>query len=231
MDKKIDSLIKEAISQEINSVDVDDKTIEEEWEKFKIIKKKREKSNRLKRLLPIAAVIVLGVLITLPLLTSESYSWNIFKLFNITSDDDKTSIQQKSSGNNIKAQSNPDIEEMIVPIDKAKDIVDFTIMQLPFDLVETKLIDNSEVHLIYKAPEGEILFIQKQIGLENTQTINVSKSSKVEKFNMHGTEYTYINIKDKIIKVIWEITGMQYEMNFRYPITVEKSKDIINKLE
>jgi hypothetical protein len=231
MDNKIDDLIKKAISQEIDNIDIDDKNIEEEWKKFKSIKKKRDRVKKLKRTLPIAIVIILGTIIAMPFLTSESYSWNIFKLFNIINNDGKTSIQQKSSTNTLTEHSVNSINERITTLDKARDIIDFIIITLPFDLIETKLVGDREIHLTYNSPDGEILFIQKQIGLENTQTINVSQSSKVEKFNIDNTEYTYINIKGKIIKVIWEITGVKYEINVKYPISINQAKNLINKLD
>ncbi len=231
MDNKIDNLIKDAISQEMDNIYINDKTIEVEWRKFKNIRKKRDKASKLKRALSIAVVIVLGAMITIPFLTSESYSWNIFKLFNITNNDGNTSIQQKTSTNELSEQSLNNINERITTLNKARDIIDFTIITLPFELIDTKLVGDREIHLTYNTPKGKILFIQKQIGLENTQSINVSQFSNVEKFNINNAEYTYINIKDKIIKVIWEITGVKYEMNIKYPINLNEVKNLIIKLD
>lgn len=225
--EKFDKLIEEAIKEEIESVNVTDEEIQEEWVKLEKSLKRNNNRTLYKKLTLVVAAVIVFLLI--PIVTDYSYSWKIFKIFNIKSMDNKDVISEISSINdNIKENSS---NQTSMNINDAKNIINFRFKELPYEVEDITVIGRKKIVINYKTEKGPIEFNQKLQGIESNNTINVSKNNKIEKFKFNSMEYTYINIDDKITKLVWSDNGIKSTLNIYYSIELEEAKNFIKKIK
>jgi hypothetical protein len=228
MRDELDLLLEEAITAEVESIDISDIEIEEEWNKLAKLRNVRRSKGKYKMIAGVAAVIIVSIMI-FPLFTRETYSWKIFNIFKIQENENNKIIDEVSTSNEI--ESNKNMGLLSVSIDDARDIIDFDFKELPFEIKEVKVYGRSEIIIHYANDLGLIRFIQELQGMERSSTTSIPKGSKVSSFTSNKIEYNFINIKDKMAKLIWNDSGIKYTIDVKYPLNIENAKTIIESLK
>ncbi|SKC87814.1 hypothetical protein [Maledivibacter halophilus] len=221
--ERLDSLIEETLKAEIESVNVSDEEIEREWEKIRI----KRKGFRYKKILSIVAIVIL-ILAVINLNTNKSYSWKTFKIFDIIGKENKKIINEGSSTH---SQSNINVEKMEIDINGARDIISFKFKELPYEIEKVYVVGDKKIIIEYITDKGNLELIHKLEGLETNNTMEINKDSNIEKIKINKSIYNYININDKITKLIWTENAIRTNITVYYHLTIEESKKIISELK
>lgn len=237
---RLDLIIEQAIREKMDSIDISEDEIEQEWlrlqESLQFDNKNKKKALKYKKIAIIAASIILSLFLIKPIIDKGILARKPSTVENrIERNDDDIVIQNSSSlisdDENKEADTN---NSMRMSIEEAREIVNFKFKELPYSLnhlVVTELgNDNYDIELNYKNDKGKIRFIQLMEGIDTKRSIGVPQDSEIETIDLNGTKYTIIEIVNKKTKVIWSSFGINYTLDIKYTISRDEVVSIIRAI-
>ncbi|MDF2548556.1 MAG: hypothetical protein K0R93_3454 [Anaerosolibacter sp.] len=235
----LDKVIEDAISNELDEIEITDDEIEAEWLKLKNMTPQtisKPKSRKYNKAIAVAATTFLAIgVFSFLILNATTASKTNKSQSAVTETEERKSIERESSIEEMPKDGQENSNEMSVSIENARDIVNFDFKELPYTLEGTLVttLPNSFfiIELNYTWDDQKIRLTQFLEGFEFKQNIGIPNESTVEKIDKNGVEYTYINIGNKKTKVIWSSMGINYTLDLKSNATKEETMEIIEAMK
>lgn len=211
---KLDNLIKQSFDND-KSYEVPE--LDDVWDNIEEhIDNKNKKNKMIKRLIGIAASIIIMSIGSIFILENEGYASYMRTLKIFVGLEDKSSINM-----NNKAPDEMDVSmEEIVSIDKIEEFTRFPVKQIEYipkdykynksyiSKLKSRIIS---VQSIYISSEEVFTFTQEPIDKITSESIKINPDiGKVYKKSINGYQYNIIDYNNGELEIIWDISEVKY---------------------
>ena len=218
----LEQALKEAVHEEVNSIEVPD--LDDVWGNIEDNINKKDNSRRTILNKKIAGVVAALLILGITFITTEegyTYYRRILNLF-LSTEGDQVNIElDHRSTNNPPPESNLETTTHNLSLEDAKKKAGFQ-MGIPayvpdeYTLQEVLLTQHNKevlnIEIIYTSRNNELIrILQEPILEEHTEVINInSNNATVEQIEKDKITYNIISRSDDRVRIIWDMNQVKY---------------------